>query len=80
MNKIFIFLFLMAPIFLKAQSVGIGTTSPNASSVPDLGLSAKPLVLPRLTGTQMNSVTNPAIGMIIYNSDEIPNNYNYRFE
>ncbi len=55
---------------ITAQSVGIGTTAPNNSSSLDLGQSAKPLVLPRITTSQMNSVTSPALGMIIYNTDE----------
>lgn len=70
MNKIFILLFVTAPLFIKAQSVGIGTTTPNASSILDLGSSAKPLVLPRLTSAQMNGVSIPATGMMVYNSDE----------
>ncbi|MDO9376013.1 MAG: hypothetical protein Q7T76_16445 [Ferruginibacter sp.] len=53
-----------------SQAVGIGTTTPNASSSLDLGPSAKPLVLPRLTQAQMAAVPNPAQGMVIYNSDE----------
>jgi hypothetical protein len=70
MKKIFAFPFLFFFYFANAQTVGIGTTTPNSSSVLDLGPSAKPLVLPRLSLTQMNAVTNPAQGMIIYNTDE----------
>jgi hypothetical protein len=70
MKKIFAFPFLFFFYFANAQTVGIGTTTPNSSSVLDLGPSAKPLVLPRLSLTQMNAVTSPAQGMIIYNTDE----------
>ncbi len=52
------------------QSVGIGTTTPNSSSVLDLGPSGKPLILPRLSTSEMNSVNSNAQGMIIYNTDE----------
>jgi hypothetical protein len=55
---------------IHSQSVGIGTSSPNTSSVLDLGASAKPLIIPRLTNTQMNAVTNDAYGMIIYNATQ----------
>jgi hypothetical protein len=55
---------------LNAQSVGIGTTNPNAGSILDLGPAGKPLILPRLTSPQMNAVSPVAQGMIIYNTTE----------
>jgi len=64
------FALLFFPGIAMAQSVGIGTQNPNSSSVLDLGTSAKPLVLPRLTSLQMNGVTGPSLGMIVYNTDE----------
>jgi hypothetical protein len=70
MKKIFVISFLFLLHFANAQTVGIGTTTPNSSSILDLGPSAKPLVLPRLSSTQMNAVSNPVHGMIIYNTDE----------
>ncbi len=70
MKKVIILPLLFFHSFLFAQSVGIGTTAPNSSSILDLGPSAKPFVLPRLTATQMNDVTSPAQGMLIYNSTE----------
>jgi hypothetical protein len=70
MKKIILIPLVFLSCFVKAQSVGIGTTAPNSSSILDLGPSAKPLVLPRLSLTQMNEITNPAQGMIIYNTDE----------
>jgi hypothetical protein len=80
MKKIFVFPLLFLFYFTKAQTVGIGTSTPNSSSVLDLGPSAKPLVLPRLSSTQMNAVTNSAQGMIIYNTDEgqLYSNMRYR--
>ena len=70
MKKISFFPLLFISAVVLAQAVGIGTTSPNSSSSLDLGPSAKPLVLPRLTSAQMNAVTSPSQGMIIYNTDE----------
>jgi hypothetical protein len=67
-------IFFLAAFFisgnLMSQSVGIGTVSPNSSSVLDLGPSAKPLVLPRLSFSQMDAVASPAQGMLIYNTTE----------
>lgn len=67
--------FLLIPLlFLSyisvAQSVGIGTNSPVSSSVLDMGPSAKPMVLPRLTSAQMNAVSPAALGMMVFNTDE----------
>lgn len=70
MRKFFILPLLFFHGFLFAQSVGIGTNTPNSSSILDLGPSAKPFVLPRLTSIQMNAVSGPAQGMLIYNSTE----------
>ncbi|MBC7889943.1 MAG: hypothetical protein H7Z13_18865 [Ferruginibacter sp.] len=70
MKKIIIIPLLLFSCFARAQSVGIGTTSPNSSAILDLGPSAKPFVLPRLSLPQMNGVTNPVPGMLIYNTDE----------
>ena len=70
MKKISFFPLLLLSCIALAQSVGIGTVTPNSSSSLDLGSSAKPLVLPRLTGIQMNGISNPAQGMTIYNTDE----------
>ena len=70
MKKISFFPLLLVWNLALSQAVGIGTTNPNASSSLDLGPSAKPLVLPRLTQAQMTAVTSPAQGMIIYNTDE----------
>ncbi|MEP7106437.1 MAG: hypothetical protein ABI760_00615 [Ferruginibacter sp.] len=70
MKKIIFYPLLFLSCFAMAQSVGIGTNAPNNSSVLDLGPSAKPIVLPRLTSTQMNDVTSPVQGMLLYNTTE----------
>lgn len=36
----------------------------------DLGTSIDPMVLPRLSSDQMNAITDPQLGMLIYNTDE----------
>jgi hypothetical protein len=70
MKKITFLPLLCLCCFTIAQSVGIGTTTPNSSSILDLGPSAKPVVLPRLSSMQMSGVTGPEQGMFIYNTDE----------
>ncbi len=62
---------LLGTGLLNAQgSIGIGTTNPNAASILDLGSGGKPLILPRLTSSQMNTVSPVAQGMIVYNTTE----------
>ncbi|HMP92149.1 MAG TPA: hypothetical protein PKD90_04705 [Phnomibacter sp.] len=70
--KTLIALFTFLPIAVFSQSVGIGTATPNASSSLDLGASGRPLLLPRLTTTQMNAIpaSNANTGMIIYNTTQ----------
>jgi len=51
---------------LNAQ-VGIGTTSPEASSILEIDSNQKGVLLPRLTNTQMNTILSPAEGLIVYN-------------
>jgi hypothetical protein len=47
--------------------VGIGTTSPNTSSILDLSSTSGALIVPRMTSTQRDNLT-PTNGMIIYNT------------
>jgi hypothetical protein len=64
-----ILLLLVCSATINAQNVGIGTTSPHAGSILDLGTS-RPLLLPRLTRDQMLAVLPVTPGQIIYNSTE----------
>jgi hypothetical protein len=53
--------------FANAQ-VGVGTTTPNPSSVLDVSSTTKGLLLPRLTTAQRNLIASPAVGLTIYNT------------
>ena len=50
----------------KAQSIGIGTTTPEASAQLDVSSTTKGFLLPRMTQTQRNAITNPAPGLMIW--------------
>ncbi|HKR05927.1 MAG TPA: hypothetical protein VJY62_14925 [Bacteroidia bacterium] len=54
---------------LKAQ-VGVGTTSPHASSILDLTSTTKGMLVPRLTAAEKMSVSSPATGLLIYQTDD----------
>ena len=72
MSKIvFILMLLVTGKYLEAQSVGIGTTSPNASAQLDVSSNSKGMLVPRiaLTGASTASpVTNPADALLVYNT------------
>jgi len=55
--------------FVNNAQVGIGTTSPDASSALDVFATDKGVLIPRLTAAQRNAIPNPANGLIVYNTD-----------
>ena len=59
----------------QAQSVGIGTTAPNASAALDVVSGARGVLLPRLSLTQRGAIVSPATGLIIYQTDNTPGFY-----
>lgn len=69
-----VFLFISS---LKAQ-VGIGTSSPEASSVLDLSSTSKGMLVPRMTAAQKNAISNPATGLLVYQNDSSAGFYFYK--
>jgi len=51
------------------SQVGIGTSTPNASSILDLNSTTKGLLPPRMTMVQRDSITSPAAGLFIWCSN-----------
>lgn len=60
-------------LFLTSQSfnaqVGIGTTSPAASSMLDISSTNSGLLTPRMTTAQKNAIVSPANGLMVYDTD-----------
>lgn len=52
------------------SQVGIGTTSPDTSSVLDISSTTQGLLTPRMTTAQRTAITTPAIGLLVYDTDE----------
>jgi lysophospholipase L1-like esterase len=52
-------------------NVGIGTTSPHASALLDLSSTTQGFLPPRLTSIQINAISSPAAGLIVWNSDSL---------
>jgi hypothetical protein len=59
---------LLLSTFSFAQ-VGIGTTSPNASTILELSSTSKGFLLPRMSTEQRNAISSPAEGLTFYNTN-----------
>lgn len=59
---------------LSAQ-IGVGTTTPDASSVLEIFSHDKGLLLPRLSTTQRDAIVSPATSLIIFNTTTLAFNY-----
>ena len=55
--------------FSTAQSVGLGTTTPDTSAILELKSINKGLLIPRLTQVERTNIIAPAQGLIIYQTD-----------
>ena len=54
---------------------GIGTNSPEVSSILDLSSSTKGMLVPRMSLEKRNLISNPAEGLLIYNTTSKGFNY-----
>jgi hypothetical protein len=69
MQRIFTLLCLIAfPCYCSAQSVGIGTTSPSSSAQLDITSTSRGLLIPRMTSSAVTAITNPAKGLLVYDT------------
>ncbi len=69
--KKYLVLFLTCIAFTtKGQNVGIGTTTPNSTAALDINSTSKGMLIPRLTTTQRNAINNPAMGLLVFDSDK----------
>ncbi len=71
--KIYVVLLFILSFSLKGQtpnSVGIGTTNPNNSSILHLESSNQGFLMPRLTTAQISAISAPTVGLIVYNKQD----------
>ena len=74
------FFTLLAVVLLTATTyaqVGVGTTTPDASSALDITSTTKGLLIPRMTETQRDAISSPATGLMIYQTDGTVGFYYY---
>ncbi len=67
---------MMLPLFAISQ-VGIGTTTPHASSALDITSENSGLLVPRLTIAQRDAIASPALGLFIFQTNSAPGFYFY---
>jgi hypothetical protein len=59
---------LLLILIVNAQSVGIGTSSPDSSAILELKATAKGFLPPRMASIQRDAIVSPATGLTIYNT------------
>ena len=69
-----IFLFCCFSIMVHAQT-GIGTTSPDSSAKLEVASNNKGILIPRMTSSQRTTITNPANGLLVYQTDGVTGFY-----
>src|SRR5215471_2100633 len=62
-------------IFPATGAAGIGTTTPQASSLLEIKSTSKGLLISRMTKTQRDSIASPATGLLIYQTNSSPGFY-----
>lgn len=76
LKPVLFFWFSMNSVTLFSQ-VGIGTTSPHNSALLELSSTTKGLLPPRMTAAQRTSLSSPAEGLLIYQTDGSKGYYFY---
>ena len=78
-------LFVITQIKLSAQtntfpltgSAGVGTLTPNASSIVEMQSTTQGLLAPRMTKAQRDAIAAPAQGLLIFQTNSTPGFYYY---
>lgn len=68
-NLNYFFSILLLSVTISYSQVGIGTTTPNASSMLDIESTNSGLLIPRMTLAQKTAIATPATGLLIYQTN-----------
>jgi hypothetical protein len=70
MRKIITATLLIVAINTYAQiGVNSSNSAPDASAMLDVSSSTKGLLIPRMTTTQRNAITSPALGLLVFDTN-----------
>jgi len=67
----------MCTLTYSYSQVGIGTTTPDTSSMLDIESTTKGLLIPRMTQAQRLAIGTPATGLLVYETDTTPGFWYY---
>lgn len=68
-HKTLLLLFFFLITSIGNAQIGIGTTTPDATSMVDITSTTKGMLAPRMTTIQRNAITSPADGLLVYDTD-----------
>lgn len=79
MKNILLLIAVAINVTAFAQSIAINTdgSNPDSSAILDIKSTAKGLLMPRLSKAQRDAITNPANGLMIYQTDNTPGLYSF---
>ncbi|HEY0262597.1 MAG TPA: hypothetical protein VGB95_06190, partial [Chitinophagales bacterium] len=71
MKKLFLYLVcaFCTPILFAQSNVGIGTSSPDNSSILELQSNNQGFLVPRMSSVERLAISSPAIGLMVYDTD-----------
>ena len=71
------YLFFLFVTTISFSQIGIGTTSPDASSALDLSSINSGLLIPRMIESERDAIQDPATGLMVYQTNNTPGFYFY---
>lgn len=68
MNRIALLLLMSlgTSVMMTAQSVGVGTTTPDSSAILDISSTTQGLLIPRMTAVDRDAIDDPADGLLVF--------------
>jgi len=76
MKKLALLIIIIFVVQISSYAqIGIGTTAPSASAMLDLTSTTKGFLAPRMTYAQLSAISNPATGLLIYQTNSTPGYY-----
>ena len=64
-------------VYRNDGNVGIGTSAPHSRALLDINSTNKGVLFPRMTKSQREAISNPVIGLLVYQTDNSKGLYEY---